>query len=96
MGENEVHQIHMPGIGPVQQLWLSAGSPVWCLNVMDDNTGLGTSFAQLNRMSKLHCYECNKLLYLRSKCPKLKKNSHFQNEEGHNSTRASTPSGWAS
>ena len=65
-------------------------------NVMDDNTGLESSFAQLNRMSKLRCYECNELGHVRSNCPKLKKNSHFQNEEGDDSTRASTPRGWAS
>jgi len=65
-------------------------------NVMDDNTVLETSFAQLNRMSKLRCYECNELGHVRTKCPKLKKNSHFQNEEGDDSARASTPSGWAS
>ena len=65
-------------------------------NVMDDNTGLETSFAQLNRMSKLRCYECNELGHVRSKCPKLKKNSHFQNKEDDDSTCASTPSGWAS
>lgn len=65
-------------------------------NVMDDNTGLETSFAQLNRMSKLRCYECNELGHVRSNCPKLKKNSHFQNEEGDDSARASTPRGWAS
>jgi len=46
-------------------------------NVMDDNTGLETSFAQLNSMSKLRCYECNELGHVRTKCPKLKKNSHF-------------------
>jgi len=65
-------------------------------NMIDDKTGPETSFAQLNRMSKLHCFECNKLGHVRSKCPKLKKNSHFQNEEGDDSTRASTPSRWAS
>jgi len=65
-------------------------------NVMDDNTGLETSFAQLNAMSKLRCYECNELGHARSMCPKLKKNSHFQNEEGDDSARASTPRGWAS
>jgi len=65
-------------------------------NVMDHSTGLETSFAQLNRMSKLHCYKCNKLGHVRTKCPKLKKNSNFQNEEGDDSTRVSTPSGWAS
>jgi len=64
--------------------------------VMDDNTGLETSFAQLNGMSKLRCYECNELGHVRTECPKLKKNSRFQNEEGYDSTRASTPSGWAS
>jgi len=65
-------------------------------NVMDDNAGLETSFAQLNRLSKLCCYECNELGHVRTKCSKLKKNTHFQNEEGDDSTRASTPSGWAS
>jgi len=65
-------------------------------NVMDDNTGLETSFAQLNRMSKLRCYECKELGLVRTKCRKLKKNSHFQNEQGDDSMRASTPSGWAS
>jgi len=65
-------------------------------NVMDDNTGLATSFAQLNRLSKLCCYECDKLGHVRTNCPKLKKNSHFQNEEGDDSARASTPRGWAS
>jgi len=44
----------------------------------------------------LHCYECDELGHVRTKCPKLKKNSHFQNEEGDDSMRASTPSGWAS
>jgi len=63
---------------------------------MDDNTGLEISFDQLNRMSKLCCFECNKLGHVRSKCPKLKKNSHFQNEEGDDSTCLSTPRGWAS
>jgi len=28
-------------------------------NVMDDHTGLETSFAQLNMMSKFFCFECN-------------------------------------
>ena len=65
-------------------------------NVMDDNTGLETGFAQFNRMSKSCCCECNKPGHARTKCPKLKKNSHFQNEEGDDSTRASTLSGWAS
>jgi len=65
-------------------------------NVMDDNKGLETSFAQLNEMSKLHCCECNKLGHVRTKCAKLKKNSHFQNKEGDDSAHVSTPSGWAS
>jgi len=65
-------------------------------NVMDDNTGLETNFAQLNRMSKLCCYECNELGHVRTVCPKLKKNSHFQNEEGDDSARTSTLRGWAS
>jgi len=47
-------------------------------------------------MSKLRCYECNELGHVRSNCPKLKKNSHFQNEEGDDSKSASNPSGWAS
>jgi len=40
-------------------------------NVMDDNTGLETGFAQLNRMSKLRCCECNKLGHARTVCPKF-------------------------
>jgi len=57
---------------------------------MDDNTGLETSFAQLNRMSKLRCYECNELGHVRTACPKLKKISHFRNEEGDDSAHANT------
>jgi len=47
-------------------------------NVMDDNTGLETGFAQLSRMSKLRCCECNEPGHVRSNCPKLKKNSHLR------------------
>jgi len=54
-------------------------------NVMDDNTGLQTSFAQLNRMRKLRCHECDEPGHVRTMCPKLKKKSHFQNEEGDDS-----------
>jgi len=67
--------------------------------VMDDNTGLETSFAQLNMISKLSCFDCNELGHARSKYPKLKKNSHFQNEESDDSTSARASAhaiGWAS
>jgi len=68
----------------------SNGTALYCFSQPSGGNGNGRG------MSKLHCYECNELGHVRTKSPKLKKNSHFQNEEGDDFARASTPIGWAS